>query len=148
LKSQAKINEEKNTNEDEKRQIVSLKEEINHFQEQLLESEQTIKKMNEIKENLELDNRELSSKLTFLTVRDDSRTKIDEGVNFCLETISRCRTDVQKMILFIRNALKSQFLDPSLLFATAKGNTMWSSPTITTRKIHFKNGLKFTKKFF
>lgn len=114
--------EEKQRNQSGTQEIRTLRAKLQQLEEQLSKSEQTIVKMDEIKQNLDEDYRQLSSELSVLTERDERRGRTEERCERILDSISRCRIDGQKMIRFVQSALQRQFLDPSLLFPASKGN--------------------------
>ena len=115
------MKEEKQQNQADRDEILSLRAKLKNLEEQLSASEQTIVKMQEAKQDLDQDYRQLSSELFALTAKDKRRDKIEDRIECCLSSISRCRIDGQKMIRFIQSALDRQFLDPSLLFAASNG---------------------------
>jgi len=119
----ADMNQEEQRNQSDKNKVLSLQGKLKHLTEQLSESEQKVTKMNETNQILNEDCRQLSSELSAFILRDERRDKIEERIDSCLDSISRCRIDGQKMIRFLQNALQKQFLDPSLLFAASKNES-------------------------
>ena len=120
------MNQEEQRNQSDKNKVLSLQGKLKHLTEQLSESEQKVTKMNETNQILNEDCRQLSSELSAFILRDERRDKIEERIDSCLDSISRCRIDGQKMIRFLQNALQKQFLDPSLLFAASKSNICYN----------------------
>lgn len=49
------------------------------------------------------------------------RKKTDNYIRFCIVEMSKCHNAVRRIIVFIENAIRKTFLDPSLLFSDCEG---------------------------
>ena len=103
---------------------ASLQEMIDKLQTELTESRFDIKKLIEEKEKLEEAATIVTIELESLRSREAIRKQTDTHIKYCIAGISTNQKAIQRLILFIEDAITNKFLDPSLLFSTGIGSTL------------------------
>jgi hypothetical protein len=70
------------------------------------------------KHELENEIANLKCQLCDLQGRYNCRSKSDECVLHCVNSITRCRKSLENIVDFVKSAVQGHFLDPTLLFST------------------------------
>ena len=119
--SQAQVEQHKFAFDVQREKCDSLQKVIEKFQTESEKSSLDRESLAEAKERLEKDVSRVNFELKQLNAREVIRKKTDKYIKICLAGITKCQKSVEKLIVFIRDAISKQFLDPSLLFFTDDG---------------------------
>ncbi len=129
---QAGAEEYKRVFDEEKKICTSLHSLVENLQVELKESRLDSNKLKQEIEQLKENVIAITSELENLRAREAIRIKTDTHILQCIAGISKCRNAVEKLIVFIEDAITNKFLDPSLLFSTCDGSVYFHHIVVMT----------------